>query len=506
MASADTNVGETAVDSRKGAVLKRSKRASIKSLRAEDVEYVRINGFDKPNGQQIGAWVLIVSVAAAYFAIVENLTSRWRPAAYIVVGIAVAVVVGLMLICTLIDPADPAVRRQRREGVPRRRGREDLHQTTRSRVIEDDVCFLCETTVGYKTKHCGTCNKCIVGFDHHCVWLNNCVGSRTYHLFISLLLTGAFTSTAVSTVCVAILVHHFSHTGGLEEGYTAYGQPISAAGLVTVAILILIFMALTIYFVGDLLILHARLVHRGWTTYDYIVHLREQTRRRESGEPLERPLGCPCSQPAGARRPWRRPRKVAPGSPPPPTSVPGPAAPVSVPAGLTPGGGGGGTTTPTPGNNEPHTATFSVVTHPLVSGGGGGGVDSTTLAAQPSDTADDGAAATLPSTATTIVRNSGLGIDTVVVGQRHGDTDEIPGGDHLDTGVPMSVLPPPARSSGARALPPLAPLGGTASTAPLPGQSSSSMASGRLPPLSTRPSVDASQEGETRVTMAETAI
>lgn len=42
-------------------------------------------------------------------------------------------------------------------------------------------------SVPANVKHCGQCNKCVQGFDHHCKWLNTCVGESNYRLFVSLL-------------------------------------------------------------------------------------------------------------------------------------------------------------------------------------------------------------------------------------------------------------------------------------------------------------------------------
>jgi palmitoyltransferase ZDHHC1/11 len=42
---------------------------------------------------------------------------------------------------------------------------------------------MCQASVGKTSKHCRACDKCVEGFDHHCKWLNNCVGSKTYKQF-----------------------------------------------------------------------------------------------------------------------------------------------------------------------------------------------------------------------------------------------------------------------------------------------------------------------------------
>ncbi len=41
-------------------------------------------------------------------------------------------------------------------------------------------------------KHCYACNKCVLNYDHHCIWINNCIGQKSYYYFSSFLISLIF--------------------------------------------------------------------------------------------------------------------------------------------------------------------------------------------------------------------------------------------------------------------------------------------------------------------------
>jgi len=57
------------------------------------------------------------------------------------------------------------------------------------KIDPESICPDCESIKSLRSRHCSICNKCVERYDHHCPWINNCVGTRNHGPFYGFVLS-----------------------------------------------------------------------------------------------------------------------------------------------------------------------------------------------------------------------------------------------------------------------------------------------------------------------------
>ncbi|XP_043282516.1 uncharacterized protein [Venturia canescens] len=179
----------------------------------------RTDGLQLPlHPQQVVGWLIISIVTiGTYFFVLPEYSSSLREILSYVLGSSLLVHAVSHLGALLVDPADKEVRkRSSNVVVPEFDRHRHLH------VIENGRCHLCNiTTSSKRTKHCSVCNKCVGNFDHHCKWLNNCIGGRNYPYFIICLISAVIGSTIIVGLIVTeltLVTLRYSRKSSSSEG------------------------------------------------------------------------------------------------------------------------------------------------------------------------------------------------------------------------------------------------------------------------------------------------
>lgn len=67
------------------------------------------------------------------------------------------------------------------------------------------TCHTCHFLKPARSKHCSICKHCISKLDHHCIFINNCVGYGNQHWFLLLLFTTAVLTTFATYLGTSLL-------------------------------------------------------------------------------------------------------------------------------------------------------------------------------------------------------------------------------------------------------------------------------------------------------------
>ena len=101
----------------------------------------------------------------------------------------------------------------------------------------DNFCSYCEVIKSETSFHCTICNKCVEMFDHHCPFINNCLGNRNYKYFLAF--------TFLYSFCLLLLLietlRHFVETYE-ESGWSCiYTDSLTTVNIILITLHIPVF-------------------------------------------------------------------------------------------------------------------------------------------------------------------------------------------------------------------------------------------------------------------------
>lgn len=123
----------------------------------------------------------------------------------------------------------------------------------------------------HKSRYCACCRKLVPGLDHHCLWLNTCIGARNYVNFLCICFSGLLLMCVQALTWIAALVLNYTRIVG-ETAPARSSTNVRLQGWTEISVgvcsILSLVMASAYACIGGF---HAYLVVRNMSTYDWLV-------------------------------------------------------------------------------------------------------------------------------------------------------------------------------------------------------------------------------------------
>lgn len=98
-------------------------------------------------------------------------------------------------------------------------------------------CYTCRVYRLPRVSHCSICNVCIQNFDHHCPWINNCVGLLNYRYFFNFILSSSMLCLSAVVGCSFSVYYRWESIEDPGEKF-AYNIPSFIVGIIAFMLLL----------------------------------------------------------------------------------------------------------------------------------------------------------------------------------------------------------------------------------------------------------------------------
>uniref|UniRef100_A0A7S4NRR7 Palmitoyltransferase n=1 Tax=Guillardia theta TaxID=55529 RepID=A0A7S4NRR7_GUITH len=117
-------------------------------------------------------------------------------------GVLITLMVASYLKTWLSDPGTVT-----RDWSPPKEIASELEEEGGVKSSQSQFCKRCKIQRPPRSAHCRQCGKCVLRMDHHCPWVQNCVGAANHKFFFLFLFYGTITSLYYSIMTFIFLAH-----------------------------------------------------------------------------------------------------------------------------------------------------------------------------------------------------------------------------------------------------------------------------------------------------------